>query len=91
MFLFLANNLSGLNVSYEEPKGSGEVVLEWFIDKDGKPRIDGLIKLIFFFLGTSKEKRMDNTDVASDGVEILKKLNVPVFSPVSSYYKTIEK
>lgn len=72
-------------------KGSGEVVLEWFIDKEGKPRIDGFIKLISFFLGTSREKRMDNTDVASDGVEILKKLNVPVFSPVSSYYKTIEE
>lgn len=70
-------------------KGSGEVVLEWFIDRKGKPRIDGFIKLISFFLGTSREKRMDNTDVASDGVEILKRLNVPVFCPVSSYYKTI--
>ncbi|MEN2994238.1 MAG: cobaltochelatase subunit CobN [Thermodesulfovibrio sp.] len=72
-------------------KGSGEVILEWFIDKHGKPRIDAFIKLISFFLGTSREKRMDNTDVASDGVEILKKLNVPVFSPVSSYYKTIKE
>ncbi|MDW7998635.1 MAG: cobaltochelatase subunit CobN [Thermodesulfovibrio sp.] len=72
-------------------KGSGEVVVEYFIDKNGKPRIDGFIKLISFFLGTSREKRMDNTDVASDGVEILKKLNVPVFCPVNSYYKTIEE
>lgn len=72
-------------------KGSGEVVLEWFIDRKGKPRIDGFIKLISFFLGTSREKRMDNTDVASDGVEILKRLNVPVFCPVSSYYKTIDE
>lgn len=89
------NVISGFAYSVKDnslgTKGSGEVVLEWFIDKDGKPRIDGLIKLISFFLGTSKEKRMDNTDVASDGVEILKKLNVPVFSPVSSYYKTIEE
>lgn len=72
-------------------KGSGEVVLEWFIDKEGKPRIDAMIKLISFFLGTSREKRMDNTNVASDGVEILKKLDVPVISPISSYYKTIEE
>lgn len=72
-------------------KGSGEVVVDWFIDKEGKSRIDVMIKLISFFLGTSRTKRMDNTDVASDGVEILKKLDVPVISPVSSYYKTIEE
>lgn len=72
-------------------KGSGEIVLEWFIDKKGNPRVDVFIKLISFFLGTSRERRMDNTNTASDGVEILKKLNVPVFSPVSSYYKTIEE
>jgi len=72
-------------------KGSGEVVFEWFIDREGKPRIDGFIKLISFFLGTSREKRMDNTDVASDGVEILKRLSVPVFCPVNSYYKTIDE
>ncbi len=72
-------------------KGSGEVVLEWFIDGEGKPRIEGFIKLSSFFLGTSREKRMDNTDVASDGVEILKRLNVPVFCPVSSYYKTVDE
>ncbi|GAB5046477.1 cobaltochelatase subunit CobN [Thermodesulfovibrio sp. TK110] len=72
-------------------KGSGELVVEWFIDKEGKPRIDAMVKLISFFLGTSRIKRMDNTDVASEGVEILKKLDVPVISPVSSYYKTVEE
>ncbi|GAB6182397.1 hypothetical protein JCM13991_01380 [Thermodesulfovibrio hydrogeniphilus] len=89
------NVISGFAYSVKDnalgTKGSGEVILEWFIDKDGKPRIDALIKLISFFIGTSREKRMDNTDVASEGVEILKKLNVPVFSPINSYYKTIKE
>jgi len=73
-------------------KGSGDVVLEWFMDKNGKPRIDAMVKLIPFFLGFSKDGgSITNTDVASDGVEILKKLDVPCFSPVSSYYKTVEE
>lgn len=72
-------------------KGSGEVILDWFFDEHGTPRIDIMVKLISFFLGTNREKTIDNTEVAADGVEILKRLNVPVISPVSSYYKTIEE
>lgn len=72
-------------------KGSGEVVLEWFLNKEGNPRIDAFIKLISFFLGTSREKSFDKKETAFDGIEILKKLNVPCFCPVSSYYKTIEE
>ena len=73
-------------------KGSGEVVLEWFMDKNGKPRIDAMVKLISFFLGSGRDRGdITNTDVASDGVEILKRLDVPCFSPVSSYYKTVEE
>jgi len=89
------NVISGFGYSVKDSalgtKGSGELLLEWFIDRDGKPRIDAMIKLISFFLGMSREKRMDNTEVAGDGVEILKKLDVPVICPVSSYYKTIEE
>jgi len=87
--------ISGFGYSVKDKalgtRGSGELVFEWFIDKDGKPRIDLMIKLIPFFLGTSREKSMDNTEVAKDGVEILKKLNVPVVCPVTSYYKTVEE
>ncbi|MEJ5300264.1 MAG: cobaltochelatase subunit CobN [Thermodesulforhabdaceae bacterium] len=74
-------------------KGSGEVVLEWFVDKTtAKPRIDAMVKLISFFLGSSRDRGdLSNTGVASDGIEILKKLDVPCFSPVSSYYKTVEE
>lgn len=89
------NVISGFAYSVKDnalgTKGSGEVIFEWFIDEEGKPRIDAFIKLISFFLATSKDKGMDRTDIAAEGVEILKKLNVPVFSPVCSYYKTIEE
>lgn len=73
-------------------RGTGDVVLECFLDRSGKPRIDAMLKLISFFLGSSRDRGdMTNTDVASNGIEILKKLNVPCFSPVSSYYKTVEE
>jgi cobaltochelatase CobN len=72
-------------------KGSGEVVLEYFVDSKGKPRISAMVKLICFFLGSKKGEVLSNKTSADEGVEILKKLNVPVFSPISSYYKTIEE
>ncbi len=73
-------------------KGTGDVVLDCFVDRAGRPRIDAMVKLISFFLGSSRERGdITSTDVASDGIEILKKLNVPCFSPVSSYYKTVDE
>ncbi|MDZ4063754.1 MAG: cobaltochelatase subunit CobN, partial [Coriobacteriia bacterium] len=54
-------------------------VVEDFFMVDGKPRVDALIKLVFFFL-----------DAALVGVRLLKRMNVPVFEPVSSYYRTVE-
>jgi cobaltochelatase CobN len=73
-------------------KGSGEVVREFFLGPDGRPRIAGLIKLLSFFLsartGTDDFLR---EGVAASGVELLKQLGVPVFQPVISFYKTIEE
>jgi len=70
-------------------KGSGEVVLKYFLDSEGRPRIDAMIKLVPFFLASGKD--VYDTDKSLDGVEILKKLDVPCFSPISSYYKTVEE
>ncbi|MEW6161699.1 MAG: cobaltochelatase subunit CobN [Nitrospirota bacterium] len=64
---------------------SGVEVTEKFLLKDGKPIIDGVIKLTMFFLGNSKGDLK-----ASDaplGVELMKMLNIPLFCPVISYYK----
>lgn len=72
-------------------KSTQEVIEEHFIDENGNLRVDLLIKLISFFIGTTRQKEIHNTEVASEGVEILKKLNIPVICPVSSYYKTIEE
>ncbi|MCS7149393.1 MAG: cobaltochelatase subunit CobN [Caldimicrobium sp.] len=72
-------------------KGIGEIIEEWLINEDGKPRVDILIKLIFFFLRSSKGKPLDKKEVAEEGVELLKRMKIPVVSPVVSYYKTLEE
>ncbi|HAV42442.1 TPA: cobalt chelatase [bacterium] len=72
-------------------KGSGEVVCEYFLQQDGTPRIDALIKLQTFLMANTVKKDFADKEVASEGVVILKRLDVPVFSPITSYYKTIEQ
>ncbi|MGC9017280.1 MAG: cobaltochelatase subunit CobN [Caldimicrobium sp.] len=72
-------------------RGTGEIIENWLIDEKGVPRIDLLIKLIPFFLQSSRETGVEKKEVAEAGVELLKKLNVPVIAPVNSYYKTIEE
>jgi len=72
-------------------KGSGEAVGEIFLRPDGTSRIDIMVKLQNFPLQSSREKGHDNKEIATAGIEILKKLGVPVISPVTSYYKTIDE
>ncbi|AIS51710.1 cobaltochelatase CobN [Thermoanaerobacter kivui] len=70
-------------------RSAGEVVRQYFI-KEGKPLINALIKLMSFFLESSKQE-FDKKETASKGVSLLQELGVPVFEPVVSYYKTIEE
>jgi cobaltochelatase CobN len=70
-------------------KGMFEVVQENLIE-NGKSRIDALIKMSPFFLGQNRGN-LNQTGIASSGVELLKKLNVPVFQPIISSYKTLEE
>ncbi|GFO96846.1 cobaltochelatase [groundwater metagenome] len=70
-------------------KGQYEVVQENFIE-NGRSRIDAMIKLLPFFLSQNRSN-MTETGSASSGVELLKKLNVPVFQPIIASYKTIEE
>ncbi len=72
-------------------KGSGEVVREVFLTGDGRPRIDAMIKLQAFFLGNARGEDLSDTRNATSGVEILKGLDVPVFQPITSYYKSIKE
>jgi len=72
-------------------KGSGEVVKEVFLKGDGRPRIDALIKLQSFFLGSAQGNDPSDTKIATSGVGILKGLDVPVFQPITSYHKSIDE
>lgn len=73
-------------------RGSDQVMREYFLDRDERPRVAAVVKLLFFFL--SARSRTDDflrEDVAASGVKLLQKLGVPVFQPVVSFYKTVEE
>jgi cobaltochelatase CobN len=68
---------------------SGVEVVERFLIRNDKPLVDGVIKLTSFFLGNTRGE-IKAADAPS-GVEIMKRLNVPLFCPVISYYKSAEQ
>lgn len=67
----------------------GVEVVERFLVSEGMPIVDGIVKMTVFFLGNAKGE-MKQADAPS-GVELMKRLNVPLFSPVISYYKNAEQ
>jgi len=71
-------------------KGMMYVIDEYFV-KDGNPRIDAVIKLVPFLLGTSRGDDYHGKTAADSGVELLNRLNIPVFHPVISMYKSIDQ
>jgi cobaltochelatase CobN len=66
---------------------SGVEVIETFLMKDGKPIVDGIVKLTSFFLGTSRDGDLVKERDAASGTALLKRLNIPLVNPVISYYK----
>ena len=68
---------------------SGVEVIERFFVKSGKPVVDGVIKLSMFFLVNPRGEIKESE--APGGVNLLKRLNVPLFCPVTSYYKDREE
>jgi len=72
-------------------KGALDVIKEYFFYKDGRSRIDSLIKLLVFFVGLNKGEDVSDPSSATTGVEIFKELNCPVFQPIVSYYKSIDE
>jgi cobaltochelatase CobN len=69
--------------------GGEDVIRKFLLGEDGAPLIDAVVKLTVFFLG---QKRGDASESqAESGVSLLKELNVPLISPVISYYKDREK
>ncbi|GAB6146498.1 cobaltochelatase subunit CobN [Desulfocicer niacini] len=63
----------------------------YFFDQEGNPLIHALINLHFFFLGRENSDDVSQTGVATQSVDLFKKLNVPVFKPLISYSKTVEE
>ncbi|MFH1027123.1 MAG: cobaltochelatase subunit CobN [Pseudomonadota bacterium] len=68
---------------------SGTEVIESYFTTDGRPLVQGIVKLTAFFLA-SHAGGVREADVPP-GVELMKRLNIPLFSPVISYYKNEEQ
>ncbi|UXM85196.1 cobaltochelatase subunit CobN [Methanococcus aeolicus] len=77
----------GAKDEYIGALGSGQCILNYFFKED-KPTIDAMVNLLSFPLGTVKNKSTLNKIT---GVNILKKLNIPVFHPITSYYKSYDE
>lgn len=67
----------------------GVETVEKYMLRDGTPIVKGIVKLTVFFLGNSKGD-MKPADAPS-GVQLAKRLNLPLFSPMVSYYKNAEQ
>jgi len=70
-------------------RGMNEVIEDYFIE-NGRPIIDCLVKFSPFFIASSKTEER-SISCAAKGIEILRKLDVPVFQPVISHYMTVEE
>ncbi|MFA5321408.1 MAG: cobaltochelatase subunit CobN [Smithella sp.] len=68
---------------------SGVEVIEKFFIKGDALLVDGIVKLTSFFLESSRGE-MKSVE-ASGGAMLMKRLNVPLFGPVISYYKNHEQ
>lgn len=68
-------------------RGGEEIVRDYFLDPDGRPRIAALIKLTAFLLASRRGTGSD-PGTARAGQELLSGLDVPVVQPLTSYYKT---
>ncbi len=62
-----------------------------FLVKDGKPRVDAVIKLISFLIGSSHGENYFGKTSISSGVDLLTQLNIPVFQPIVSSYQSLDQ
>jgi len=63
-----------------------EVIKEYFLDVEGRPLIDAFINLQSSIL--SPETNTYENSGIQGGVEFLKQMDIPVFHPLVTYYKT---
>lgn len=70
-------------------RGVNEVIEDYFI-KEGKPVIDALVKLTPFFIMKTRDKE-DESICAGKGIELLNKLDIPIFQPIVSNHLTAKQ
>lgn len=70
-------------------RGMTQVMADYLL-ADGVPRVDAVVKLIPFLFGTAREGPAPQT-AAENGIELLKKFDIPIFSPVVSMYLSLEQ
>ena len=71
-------------------KGGAQVIKDFFFESNGSSRIDALVRLQYYLLCSTDEEQPDGKEAAKGGVEILKRFDIPVFSPVTMYHKTVD-
>lgn len=64
---------------------------EVFLDPAGVPRVEALIKLQPFFLGSRRKTDTAQGALAEEGAALLARIDAPVFQPVFSSAKTLEE
>ncbi|MDD1685795.1 cobaltochelatase subunit CobN [Methanoregula sp.] len=69
-------------------KGMMYIISE-YLTHGGVPRVDAIIKLVPFLLGTSRGDNYQEKTTAESGVRLLKQLNIPIFHPIISNYQSI--
>ena len=67
-----------------------EDAIREFFFLDGKPAIEALVNLYFFFLLDHGTVARTEFEIAS-GVELLRRLGVPIVQVVTSFYRTVEE
>lgn len=69
--------------------GGIEAIEHFLLSKDRSPLVDGVVKLTSFFLGSLRGA--NDADRAPAGADLFRRINVPLFGPVISYYKNGEE
>ncbi|MFZ5453869.1 MAG: cobaltochelatase subunit CobN [Thermodesulfobacteriota bacterium] len=72
-------------------KGMGQALQDLLFQASKPFQVQALVKLIPFLLSTNQRDQVIDQQVTSSGVELLRRLDVPVFQPIIAYSKTEEE
>jgi magnesium chelatase, H subunit len=71
-------------------KSMGDVVAEFLVN-NGAPRVDAIIKLVPFLLGSCRGEEFSSKKTIASSADLLKKLNIPIFTPIITYYQSLDQ